>query len=84
VHAGCSDNKNASKKSEILTTRVGLKMPDGLDFEAWEKAGQKIVHAADMFAWCIGDWLVYGEDRYSDRYRRADNAAGLNYTTPRN
>jgi hypothetical protein len=35
-------------------------------------------------AWCLGDWLVYGQLRYADRYQDAIAAAGLDYQTLRN
>ncbi|HWC82833.1 MAG TPA: LmbU family transcriptional regulator [Pseudonocardiaceae bacterium] len=61
-----------------------MRIPEDLDYDGWARAGQKIARAADMFAWCIGDWLAFGEDRYTDRYRHAVDAAGLNYQTLRN
>ena len=71
-------------RASVLATSVGLELSDDLDFDAWEEAGRKIAKAGDTFAWCIGDWLAFGEDRYADRYRRALDAAGLNYQTLRN
>jgi hypothetical protein len=35
-------------------------------------------------AWCVGDWILYGESRYGDRYREAVDLAGLDYQTVRN
>jgi hypothetical protein len=32
----------------------------------------------------MGDWLVYGQERYADRYRQAIELAGLDYQTLRN
>ncbi len=69
---------------QILTTRVGLRFPAALAFETWEQAGAKLFETADSFAWCLGDWLVYGQDKYGDRYRRAIDTAGLDYQTLRN
>ena len=74
----------AGDGSKILTTRVGLSIPEGMTFELWEMAGPKIFGLLDSFAWCIGDWLIYGQDRYADRYRRAVQDAGLDYQTLRN
>ena len=39
---------------------------------------------ADSSAWCLGDWVVFGASRYSDRYLRAIEQAGLEYQTLRN
>ncbi|GGL20705.1 hypothetical protein [Mangrovihabitans endophyticus] len=58
-----------------MTTRVGLHFPSDLAFDTWEQAGHKISRLIDSSAWCLGDWLVYGQDRYADRYRNAVAAA---------
>lgn len=68
----------------ILTTRVGLQLPARLTYDRWEKAGQRIFQIADSSAWCLGDWLVYGQEQYADRYQAGAEAAGLDYQTLRN
>ncbi|MFI9643389.1 LmbU family transcriptional regulator [Micromonospora sp. NPDC051925] len=65
-------------------TRVGLQIPPELTYDGWEQAGKRIADVVDSSAWCLGDWLLYGQDRYSDRYRRAVEAVGLDYQTIRN
>jgi hypothetical protein len=50
----------------------------------WEEAGPKLFRIVDSSAWCLGDWLVYGQDKYDDRYRTAIDEAGLDYQTLRN
>jgi len=76
--------RSTSGRGKILTTRVGLRIPDDLPFESWQRAGLQISRIVDSFAWCLGDWLVYGQRRYTDRYRRAVDAVGLDYQTLRN
>jgi hypothetical protein len=71
-------------RGRIMVTRVGLEFPPVLDFGAWEQAGLKIARIADSSAWCLGDWLIYGQDLYTDRYRHAVAMAGLDYQTLRN
>ncbi len=71
-------------RDPILTTRVGLRFPPDLTFDRWEQAGRHITRVIDSAAWYLGDWLLYGQERYSDRYRRAVEAAGLDYQTLRN
>ena len=68
----------------ILTTRVGLRFPEAVSFDSWQRAGSQISRVVDSFAWCLGDWLVYGQRRYADRYRQAVEAVGLHYQTLRN
>src|SRR5689334_13537181 len=64
----------APKSDPILTTRVGLRIPDGVTFDGWERAGTHLSRIIDSSAWCLGDWLVFGQRRYQDRYRRAVDA----------
>jgi hypothetical protein len=40
--------------------------------------------AASTSAWCLGDWLVYGETRFAGRYRSAIEHTSLEYKTLRN
>lgn len=74
----------AGGEGQILATRVGLRIPAGLSFVEWEQAGAKLARISDSSIWCLGDWLVYGQDKYSDRYQQAVSAAGLDYQTLRN
>ncbi|MFF3324039.1 LmbU family transcriptional regulator [Streptomyces sp. NPDC002889] len=76
--------RRTNGKDRILTTRVGLKIPATLSYDRWEKAGLHIFQIADSSAWCLGDWLVYGQERYADRYRTGVQSAGLDYQTLRN
>jgi hypothetical protein len=68
----------------IMVTRVGLRISRPLDYQSWQQAGLKIARIADASAWCLGDWLVYGQNRHPDRYREAIAAAHLDYQTLRN
>jgi hypothetical protein len=63
---------------------VGLKIPVGLPFESWAQAGVKIARIANASAWHLGDWLVFGQSEYVDRYQFAVEAVGLDYQTLRN
>jgi hypothetical protein len=74
----------ADRHEQILTTRVGLRFPDNLTYSSWERAGIQISRVVDAFAWCLGDWLVYGKRQFPDRYRIAVDAVGLDYQTLRN
>lgn len=81
---GAAPARGSDGQGRILTTRVGLKIPSILSYDRWEKAGLRIFQIADSSAWCLGDWLVYGQERYADRYRTGVQAAGLDYQTLRN
>ncbi|HEV2639175.1 MAG TPA: LmbU family transcriptional regulator [Actinocrinis sp.] len=71
-------------QKQILVTGVGLLIPPAVEFCAWEQAGVKIARIAECSSWCLGDWLVYGEHKYADRYRQVIAAARLDYQTLRN
>jgi hypothetical protein len=71
-------------KGQVMVTRLGLEMPPLLSYEKWQEAGLRIARIVDSSAWCLGDWLVYGQEMYSDRYQMAIEAAGLDYQTLRN
>jgi hypothetical protein len=68
----------------VLVTRVGLRIPSELTYDGWEQAGRRIAEVMDSSAWCLGDWLLFGQAQYKDRYRRACETVGLDYQTIRN
>jgi hypothetical protein len=82
--SGAAVRRSPASQERILATRVGLKIPATLTYARWERVGLQIFHIADSSAWCLGDWLVYGQDRYADRYKTGVQAAGLDYQTLRN
>lgn len=68
----------------IAISTVGLTFPVNTTYEEWLRAGAQISRIVNSSAWCLGDWLVRGQDRYTDRYRRAIDEVGLDYQTLRN
>lgn len=78
------DNKGGARLNQMLVTRVGLQIETALTFDTWERAGLKFAQITDSTAWCLGDWLIYGQSEFSDRYKRAIEAANLDYQTLRN
>jgi hypothetical protein len=72
------------RADQVLTTRVGLQLPDVLTFEEWERAGRQLAGVLDSSSWWLGDWLTYGKDHYADRYEKGIQSAGLRYQTLRN
>jgi hypothetical protein len=67
-----------------LTRRTGLYLPANLSMEAWQRIGRQLFVISDSSAWWWGDWLVFGEKRYADRYQRAIKETSLDYQTLRN
>jgi hypothetical protein len=64
--------------------QTSLKLPTRLPIDDWLRIGQTLTRAADSAAWWLGDWLVYGQDRYPERYRHAIDDTSLDYQTLRN
>jgi hypothetical protein len=69
---------------KIVIPSRGLVLPRQLPFEAWLAIGAKLSTLSSSFAWCLGDWLIYGEVSYSGRYREALELTSLDYQTLRN
>jgi hypothetical protein len=55
-----------------------------MSYDNWKHIGQQIFLVWDSAAWWIGDWLIFGRERYPDRYRRAIEETSLDYQTLRN
>ncbi|GID30284.1 LmbU family transcriptional regulator [Paractinoplanes brasiliensis] len=70
--------------TSALVTRRGLVLPDRMPFDKWLGLGG---HLSDLYtssAWCLGDWLIYGETAFSGRYQDAVKLTSLDYQTLRN
>ncbi|MCX4820179.1 LmbU family transcriptional regulator [Streptomyces sp. NBC_01142] len=66
------------------TERTRLRLPEDLPLENWCRIGDQILAVSDSSAWWIGDWLVFGQRKYRDRYQRAMKETLLDYQTLRN
>jgi hypothetical protein len=62
----------------------GLKIEPGTPYASWRTLGQRILGISKASPWCIGDWLVYGQEAYGDRYRSALGTTDFDYQTLRN
>jgi hypothetical protein len=67
-----------------MTRRTGLALPSDLPLEDWKQIGEEIFAIGDASNWWLADWLVYGQNRYPERYQHALDETGLNYQTLRN
>jgi hypothetical protein len=68
----------------VRATRTGLRLHDGLSFESWRRIGLQVGTLSDASAWWIGDWLLFGQRTYGERYKAAIDATGFGYQTLRN
>ncbi|QES52558.1 hypothetical protein DEJ50_21175 [Streptomyces venezuelae] len=55
-----------------------------MNIDDWLNIGQALTATADSAVWWLGDWLVYGQDRFPERYRHAIDGTSLDYQTLRN
>ena len=67
-----------------MLARNGLQLPQRLPFERWLHIGTQLSALSTSAAWCLGDWLVFGEQAYAGRYRQAIERTSLDYQTLRN
>lgn len=68
----------------IKARRVELDMPPDLTFEAWRHIGRSLNTITSSSGWWLGDWLVYGQNRFPGRYRVVLEETSLDYQTLRN
>jgi hypothetical protein len=64
--------------------RLVLELGSDMPFEDWAAVGARIARICGGAAWALGDWLLFGECRYGQRYRSALDATNLDYQTLRN
>jgi hypothetical protein len=68
----------------VVLPATGLHMPRRISFEKWLEVGRQLSAVVTSSAWCLGDWLVYGETAFTGRYRDAVERTSLDYKTLRN
>ena len=59
----------------------GLFLPPDLPFEKYEALGSLLGVLHQMNAFLIGDWLLYGEHTYGEKYAQAAEMVGLSEQT---
>src|SRR5215472_6187768 len=65
----------------LVIPRNGLQLPPQLSFDTWLEVGRRLSAIATSSAWCLGDWLIYGETSFTGRYREAIERTSLDYQT---
>lgn len=55
---------------------VGLLIERDLPYKEWARVGASIAQARRVMTWAIGDWILYGEARYGEKYTQAIEATG--------
>lgn len=67
-----------------VTRRTALQIPQGIPLVEWRDLGRHIFLITDSSAWWLGDWLIYGQSEYPNRYKHAIAETQLDYQTLRN
>ncbi len=83
---GDEDSERLVSPIDIASSaeRTRLSLPDDLTLASWCRIGSQILRLSDSSSWWIGDWLVFGQDKYRNRYKRAMAETSLDYQTLRN
>src|SRR5258706_13845470 len=82
--SGRREKDGGGGPDQVMVTQVGLRIPLDISYDNWETAGRRLASVATSSSWCLGDWVNYGQHRYADRYRRANDMAALDHQTIRN
>jgi hypothetical protein len=78
-----SPRRPAPTDADILR-RTGLHLPHQIPYDKWLGIGRHLATTVSSSAWCLGDWLIYGEISFTGRYRKAIEQTSLEYKTLRN
>lgn len=68
----------------LFMSAKGLHLPRRMSYDKWSGIGRHLASVCSSSAWCLGDWLVYGEVAFNGRYRDAVEQTSLDYQTLRN
>jgi hypothetical protein len=74
----------APAQRRCRSTRTALFCRPELSYDEWEELGEHLLSVANSSAWWVGDWLLFGQRVYADRYERAVKRTGFDYQTLRN
>jgi hypothetical protein len=75
---------NTGQAASARPTRTNLSLDPLLPFDEWKSLGSRVAMYSSASAWWLGDWLVFGEQKYGQRYKEAVSQTGLDYKTLRN
>jgi hypothetical protein len=78
------DGLGSNSGEPVFLPRIGLQIPQKFSYERWLDIGRQLADLASSSAWCLGDWLTYGEIAFNGRYREAIERTSLDYQTLRN
>jgi N6-adenosine-specific RNA methylase IME4 len=62
-------------------TETGLSLPAGLSYEEWAQVGHVLGRMGRAVQWWLGDWLLYGEHVYGEKFAQAATETGFDEQT---
>lgn len=68
----------------ITFTATGLTIQPWVKYDQWERYGRKLQLAEKGIQWAIGDWIIFGEDKFGEDYAQAIEVTGLKVKTIQN
>lgn len=68
----------------ITFTPTGLVIQPWVRYGQWEKYGRRLQVIDRGIQWAIGDWIVFGEDKFGEEYAQAVEVTGLKVKTIQN
>lgn len=81
---GSSVGRGATLNNMLIFAKNGMTFTRQLPYDKWLEIGQQLSEVNSSSAWCLGDWLAYGMEAFSGRYRTALEQTSLEYQTLRN
>src|SRR3990167_5139105 len=67
--------------SGVKITETGMVLAPGMDYAVWAELGKAIGRSSRVMVWALGDWLVYGEHAYGEKYVQAAEGTGYDSGT---
>jgi hypothetical protein len=78
------ENGGLSLSRVATTRRTELQLRGRIGLATWRRVGEQIALLENASTWWLGDWLVYGQDKYPDHYKRTLAGTTFDYQTLRN
>jgi hypothetical protein len=75
--------RHLEREGKATTTALVLDDPE-LSFDSYEALGRFLGTLRDATAWWLGDWLLFGEAAYGEKYAQATEATGRSKSTLQN
>lgn len=78
--------KQASEAIQVFD--VGLSFSGAVTFQEWERKGRELNKVVQIFTnhirWWLGDWIIFGETMYPEKYSQALDEGNYKIGTLRN